>query len=85
MFDKLISVFPVSCECHLSHNARIVAFPNFENGVNKILCEHDLDLTSSERTAVRPLMRSNEEINTEPSDEELTFAEAAAFQTLIFQ
>ncbi|ETK70992.1 hypothetical protein L915_21686 [Phytophthora nicotianae] len=30
-------------------------------------------------------MRSYEESNTEPSDEELTFAEAAAFQTLIFQ
>ncbi|ETM30915.1 hypothetical protein L914_21418 [Phytophthora nicotianae] len=84
MFDKLISVFPVSCERHLSHNARIVALPNFENGVTKILCGPESDLTPSERAAVRPLMRSNEVINTEPSDEELVFAEAAP-ATLIFQ
>ncbi|ETL24436.1 hypothetical protein L916_21558 [Phytophthora nicotianae] len=84
MFDKLISVFPVSCERHLSHNARIVALPNFENGVTKILCGPESDLTPSERAAVRPLMRSNEVINTEPSDEELMFAEAAP-ATLIFQ
>ena len=78
IFDGLLRDFrpkyPLSA---LQKNSPIVNDPNFENGIAKLQAGEELDLTRSEKDAVRIYLRSDSDYcnNTEDDEAEVGYAE----------
>ncbi|GMF12480.1 unnamed protein product [Phytophthora lilii] len=80
-FDHVMKHYPET-EAQLATTSSLVKFPEFENGIVKVLASKEQSLTRAERTAVSKLLKSgtspSEEVRQEtPIPKKRSFAEAA--------
>ncbi|ETP37440.1 hypothetical protein F442_14753 [Phytophthora nicotianae P10297] len=83
LFDHVIKHYP-GTELYLSPTASLVKFPDFENGVVKLMAGKENTLTRGERAAVVKLLHTSETVATELQEEgedaHQSFAEVALSQ-----
>ncbi|KAG3150381.1 hypothetical protein PC128_g23195 [Phytophthora cactorum] len=73
LFHHVINHYPTT-KTHLAASANLVKFPDFENGIVKVLAGKERSLTRAERSAAAKLLQAD---NSKPTSERVACQEAS--------